>query len=509
MKTQMPIGVDDAGTKLPICKDTVMQEAYRAIGFDFYSWHIWGSTELDEYKIMRDWADHEETGLLVNQEGGPRPAADAKIYDHPGHFYQPDKQIVRALCQSKKFLGFTYDEAEHWQMNGVNVTSGPQPFVSHFADTQNLNLEDAHKAVQNNLKKLMSRCFPGFARNAFNTNKLPVVMLENVFPVMMHMFAKAGFGMSMKLLKESVTPVQLGMALGACAQYHVPLWPCIDMWGLGGYQVQHKPTDVLSALRMSFYTGSQRCYIENFNYEDSLYSSSNGHAVLNEYAEAIRKFRSEELPELKRSWQPHDFRPTIAIIRYEDSDWGQMPAKGWILGTLFGSNVMPDDDTRYWHRIWSLIMHQKTAPVGVNFNQRLGGVTPMNIFFPSNNAGVFDHTVTNAELFSRTKLVFLTGKHISAGTMRMLHGLVKDGVTVVTTSRLAPHGMTLKKNQVFSELKSGDGSWIVCDDVLNTEAAVRLAPMLGSANEFRLGFHNHTVTFRQPNIHQALSVKVS
>lgn len=510
MKTQMPIGVDDAGARKAIYTDPVMQQAYREIGFDFFSWHIWGSTDLPDYIAMRDWADRIGTGLLVNQEGGPRPEGDPAVYVHPGHFYQPSKQIVQALCKSKNFLGFTYDEAEHWQMNGVNVTSSSPVFIPHFVNAEGLTLNETYQSMIVNLKLLMSRHFPRFADNAFRTHKAPIVMLENVFPVMMHLFARAGMGMSMKLLKESVTPVQLGMALGACAQYHVPLWPCIDMWGLGGYQVNHQPHHVLSALRMSFYTGSQRCYVENFNYQDSLYKVENERPVLNAYADVIRKFRSEELPTLKRSWSPHDFRPTIAIIRFEDSDWGQMPAGTWITGNLYGNTkLMPDDQTRYWHRIWSLLMHRKVAPLGVNFNQRLGGATPFQMFFPCNNAGVFDHTVADPDLFSNAKLVFLTGKQISPDTMRMIHALVKKGLTVVTPSHLAPHGMTPTPGKPYTELASGLGSWIQCDDVLLPELSDRLVPMLGATDEFRLGFGQKSVCFKEQGDKNPLGVTVS
>ncbi len=510
MKTQMPIGVDDAGARKPIYADPAMQQAYREIGFDFFSWHIWGSTDMPEYIAMRDWADRNKTGFIVNQEGGPRPPGDPKVYHHPGFFYQPSQEIVKALCKSRNFLGFTYDEAEHWQMNGINVTGGAKEFAPHFVDASGLSLNETYQAMIVNLRQLMNHCYAGLADNAFRTTKTPIVMLENVFPVMMHLFARAGFGMSMKLLKESITPVQLGMALGACAQYHVPLWPCIDMWGLGGYQVNHKPNHVLSALRMSYYTGSQRCYIENFNYEDSLYKVENDRAVLNAYAETIKKFRNEELPTLKRSWQPHDFRPEIAIIRFEDSDWGQMPAGTWITGNLYGNpKLMPDDHTRYWHRIWSLLMHQKVAPLGVNFNQRVGGVTPFSIFHPCNNAGVFDHTVSDPKLFANTKLTFLTGTQISPDTMRVLHTLVKEGMVVVTPSHLAVHGMDATPGKAYTELSSGKGSWIVCDDVLHPEMVQRLAPMLGADDEFRLSFGKHKVCFKQDDQKQPFSVTVS
>ncbi len=493
----MPVGVDEAGSKKWIFDDPAAQEAFEQIGFDFVMHHFWGEPKVAEIDRLDEWAAEKGHGFLINAENSPsgRAPGDPAIYRKPGGFFQPPDKYVQRCLASPRFLGFCFDECEHWVCNGTWVTAG-RSFEPHFYDAEGDALDDAYAGNMHNLGLLMDRVFPGFAERARKPGSVPVVGTENVFPILQHLFARQGLVQMPKLLKETITPVTLAMAMGAAKQYGVQHWTSVDLWGVGGYP-GHSPEELRSALLISYWTGAERTYIENFSYQGSLYAVEDERVELSDYGQVAREFIREYLPEHPRHIRFETFAPEVIIVRFPDSDWGQENPGPWIRRNLYGaSNLVPDEDTRYWLKVWHVISHGTIPVTALNYNTPLG--IPYRVLFPANNVAVYDHLAADPELYRGARLVFLVGKQVDPACLATLEALSEKGLTVVSTSRLAPAEMASVGPEGYAIHATGSGRWIVTNDV--TLAAVRdiLTPFLGRPDELRYVFGDTEVVFTTP-----------
>jgi len=491
----MPLGVDDAGAQKAIFQDPRMAEAFETIGFDFLMFHLHAENTV-ELNGLSDWAKRTSHDFILNQENTSRPPGDPTFYRQPGFFYQPAKEFLARAIASQHFLGVCYDEAEHWVNQGVWITGHNKPFAPHFHDAESETVAQAYAGNLYNLQTLMQSNYPGFATPASGRTG-PIVCTEHVFPAMFHVFARAGISPMPKLLKETVTPVAAGLALGCVRQYGTKYWPCLDLWGptLPALSYpNHSPAELSSALLFAYWTGAERAYIENFNYQGSLYSVTNNHVQLSAWGEAVRVFKHDYLPFNPRAIRAEDFAPEIVILRFPDTDWGQI-STSYTRTNLYGaSNLIRDWQTSYWIRIWHVISHGTIPTNGLNWNA--GFTIPYRFFFPANNVAVYDHLAADPKLFATAKLVFLTGKEISPICQNTLSGLVNRGLTVVTPSYLVPLGMKLG-GEVVKVYPTGLGRWIVTDQVDNNAVATLLRPFLGSPDQMRFVFGRTEVIFRQ------------
>ena len=160
----MPVGVDEAGSDKWIYDDPVAQDAFEQIGFDFVMHHFWGAPTVADIERLDGWAAPHGHGFLINPESSPsgREPGDPRLYRKPGGFFQPPPQYVQRCLASPHFLGFCFDECEHWICNGVWVTGGG-PFMPHFYDAEGDTLADAYAGNRHNLQVLMDHVFAGFA----------------------------------------------------------------------------------------------------------------------------------------------------------------------------------------------------------------------------------------------------------------------------------------------------------------------------------------------------------
>jgi hypothetical protein len=493
----MPVGVDEAGSEKWIYDDAVAQDAFEQIGFDFVMHHFWGQPTIEDIDRLDAWALPHNHGFLINAENSPsgREPGDPAVYERPGGFFHPPREYVERCLASPHFLGFCFDECEHWICNGVWVTAG-RPFQPCFYDAEGRTLDEAYAGNLHNLRLLMGRVFAGFAERAHQPGQTPIVGTENVFPDLQHLFARVGLVQMPKLLKETITPVTLATAMGAAKQYGVQHWTSVDLWGMPGYP-GHSPEELRSALLISYWTGAERTYIENFAYRGSLYAEQNGQARLSAYGEVAREFIREYLPAHPRRVRFEDFAPEIIIVRFPDSDWGQENPGPWIRRNLYGaSNLVPDDDTRYWLKVWHVVSHGAIPHTALNYNTPLG--IPYRVLFPANNVAVYDHTASDPGLYRTARLVFLVGKCIEPECLATLRRLAEAGLTIVATRRLAPRELSQVDPEGYAVHPTGTGRWIVTDDVTLPAVRSLLEPYLGSADELRYVFGDTEVVFTTP-----------
>ena len=507
-ENRMLVGVDDAGSERRVFDDPSAISAFEQIGFDFLMHHLHGDMRSEEFRRAEEWATRYKHSYFINMENSraARMQCTSPLYNRPGRFFCPAKEVVAEFSASPRFLGVIYDEAEHWSTNGTSVTSGGREFKPHFHDAEGETLTQAYEGNMHNLRALMRESYPGLAGNARKPGAYPIVGTENVFPIMQHLFAKAGMVQMPKLLKETITPVTIAMTMGASKQYGVRYWTSVDLWGTAGYP-GHTPDELRSALLFSYWTGAESTYIENLAYEGSLYSVENGEAKLSAYGQVAQSFIKEYLPAHTRGIRFADFAPEIIIVRFEDTDWGQLERKYWIKPWLYGaSNLERDQQTDYWFKIWNVASHGVIPARGLNWNTKIG--IPFRFFIPSNNIAVYDHTASDPKLYSSAKLLFLTGKMISPECMATLKELANGGLTVVTTPDLAPEGMPLNAGAEYTEHKTGHGKWIVTSDVTNPSVKAVLAPFLGKPDEMRYVFGSTEVIFTAPKDNANIDVTV-
>jgi hypothetical protein len=274
-------------------------------------------------------------------------------------------------------------------------------------------------------------------------------------------------------------------------------WTSVDLWGPSGYP-GHSPEELRSALLISYWTGAERTYIENFSYRGSLYAVREGKAELSPYGQVAREFIREYLPKHPRQIRFEDFAPEIIIVRFPDSDWGQENPGPWIRRNLYGaSNLVPDADTRYWLKVWHVISHGTIPPQALNYNTPLG--IPYRVLFPANNVAVYDHTASDARLYRSARLVFLAGKQVDPACLATLQALSRKGLTVVSTRQLAPVAMAGVGPKGYAVYPTEAGRWIVTDDVTLPAVRALVAPYLGRADELRYVFGNTEVVFTTPD----------
>jgi hypothetical protein len=132
-------------------------------------------------------------------------------YEHPGDIHRWDLRMewlnpLLAPGQSAPaFRGIVYDECDHMLLSNNRFANKTHTFDKPFlVNTTDLNLETAFDKLVEAAAAVRTGHYEGRVQ----------LYTEQVWPDLYHLFARAGWSIAPKELKEGITPVVLSVALG-------------------------------------------------------------------------------------------------------------------------------------------------------------------------------------------------------------------------------------------------------------------------------------------------------
>ncbi|MHB1463057.1 MAG: hypothetical protein ACYC1M_17335 [Armatimonadota bacterium] len=487
-------------TNLPV--DPAVEAMLKDVGVNYLNFFVYndgGPTEQDAMAV------YDAQAAMAKRIGAE--------YQLACHHRDIPKAVVRKAAQDPLCDGVLIDELEHvrllWRGNNAGATL--------LADTEHMkDLFDAHDNAVAGWKALGDK-YRGWGIKNLNST--------HVWPVLLSVAAEGGWNPTPKVCKEFYSPVSLAIGMGAALQYDKQLLVDCDLW-FWDLLPGHTPEEYRSNLLLAYWSGADGIYAEGAGYNlvpagrqgmphsfmskisDSIYS-------LSPHGEVLKWFIKEYIPTHPRLWSFRDIKPDIAIIRFEDSCFGQrytgMP------DTLYGAaNLNSDADTEAILQVWNVLTGGQTGRDGISkyratqnmygpnapsINQRDSYLTrPMmanshNFFTPLNNVVVFDDNVS-AEKLRDIPCLILTGKRISPKTWKAVQARVMQGATCVIWAPLATK-LGLKPVGPVTQLTMGKGMIWMTTDFGWTLADSAIAPFRGRADQIRYRFTQGEVVLNQ------------
>lgn len=500
------IGIDNSGDKCPP-GEFLNWSAMEMLGVDFvvYKYRAPKGTVEEEVKKMENLGkafQQANLKVIINVETG-NWNLEMKTSDGYEWVSQPDNlhlfkfppAVLKSLGQSEAIWGIQYDELEHSQITRNLTITLKHPGIERvtLVETTGMNFKSADEAVYQSAKALVSECRSYGIQNVFT---------EHVWPVLFHNFARAGMIPVYKQMKENFSNVWASCAMGACLQYDQELWACLDFWNYNTFP-GHSAETLWSNLLFAYWAGVDKAYVESIgNHTYEIIDNDYNHIQLKERGEALSRFAKEYVPNNPRPYTFRDIEPEIAIIRFDDTEWGQSPDtycssdyKGerityrwndWLFGAY---DLNTSAESEEWIKAWHTITHGIVNQSSLSWNaQNFYGEMPYRCFAPANLPVVFDDQVTKKHL-KGLHLVFLCGLYMSDHTLKDVSSLVKnDGLVVVTSKRFAPDKYVSKYSSGTEIFKDGKGKWIITDDMASDHLKEIVAPWLGKDDEIVLRF---------------------
>lgn len=417
------------------------------------------------------------------------------------HFYDASDAMLAGWGACRRLDGLLYDEAELMQLwrNGsaTGKVTGENSGISQRDATDPYQpwlwrpagrIEEAEAAFTAAASELARR----YARHGVK------LRTEHVLPVLFHSFARAGWTATTKVLKEGWAGPYLACAMGAALQYGRELSVCVDLWD-GARYPGHSPREYGSALRLAYHLGADCIYTESLDADFNnqrlgslILVDKDAYSVTPCGEEALR-FRHAYLPAHPRDYRFRDLRPRVAIIRQEDTCFGQ--ACSWIPDHLFGSTEWHSTGTtEAWLRLWHLLSNGVIPADSLSWHAGSLRSRPHQLFAPQNGVVVFDHRV-KGELLAGVEVIFLTGLGVSPETLAGVEAQVAAGATCVALPHLLPAAVARATGRNGS-LKDGAGRWVATEDFLAPHARQAVQQVLPVEGTLRYRFGNRTVVFR-------------
>jgi len=456
------------------------QAAKRATKFDVHFCDLHFSGDESRLPSALDACDRQETKYVLN-------------FERASVGWIPSDNLIHKLEGRPGFLGFMLDEADHMQINAH------WPVVDYYgyndahylAETEGMDLLSARKVVLESLHLHNAAC---------RVSGKPAAS-EHLFPVMMHTAARAGLTVSPKILKETCGPIMLAVAMGAASQYDAEFWIDVDYWW-HNETIGHSAERFRSALLLAYWSGADQIYVEGGA------AHSNGHPVGWEIEAAYKEFLLEYVPAHPRPYTWRDFKPEIAIVRFDDTCFDERQKYlGEYPGPLYGHFPAGPANTE-WLNIWSLLSHGFVRTDSASHQWEARRFGSRTLFVPLHNVAVFDHEV-RYETLAGVRLIFLTGITISAGTFAAVERCVTEGATCVIPPRLVPPGSDLERIQEITSIPDGNGHWLVvpefyrlhyecfCGGPLDPVLRQTIKPLIGDGDHLVYNFGRWQARFGQ------------
>lgn len=434
--------------------------------------------------------------------------------EHPGGIHRWDLRLewLAAVLPPARpappaLVAITYDECEHMLLSNNRYANSPsntfdRPFL---VNTHGMALTTAYDRLVAEAKSIREDHYQNRVR----------LQTEQVWPDLFHLFARAGWTIAPKLLKENLSSVVMSIALGAAIQYEdsgTAFWASPDLWNMNLYP-GHSPQALRSALLMAYWLGAETIYVENLDFHKwtprhplaaptgSLLSWTDPeHFEVTPHGRVVREMYRDYVPQHPRPIRWQDYDPRVAIIRLPDGGWGQPNGKVASRNRLLGNRDMPlDVAASEWLYVWPILTHGSARPGAISSGNAI--VYPKRIeefFVPIDSVAVFDHNVTARQL-TNVDCLIVCGHALSPPTFQAVSERVAGGATCVIARRLYA--------QHTSEKLPGD--WLIVDDFQDPQIARKLSPFLGPPDVARFRFKHHTVEFRRAEEPDSITVRVA
>lgn len=402
--------------------------------------------------------------------------------------------LASARPQPTALLGINLDEGEHNQLHGNKwVTANPPGSFDkpYYLVTDGMTLPQAFDGLAARAAWLRAQHYQGALR----------LVDEQNWPDLFHIFARSGWTVAPKLLKENFSSPVMAAALGAALQYAAQgadLWVCCDLNKWTNYP-GWSPQALRSSLLMAYWLGASSIYVENMDYDNagsrhpladpkgSLVAWSDAdHYTLTNYGRIVRDFYKTYVPRNPRPFDWRDYRPRVAIIRLPDGCVGP-PDAAW-RDRLLGMRDKPADAaSAEWLKVWPLLTRGaiNAGALNLNYNSVYANPLAAPFFVPIDSVAVFDHTVHGAVLDS-VRCFVVCGHALSSETFADLRRRAAAGATCIIARRL------------YTQFASGalPGDWLIVDDFADPAVARKLAPFAPPSGVARFRFKEHIVEFR-------------
>lgn len=407
--------------------------------------------------------------------------------------------------------GVIYDEVDYMQLASAKYSNGArEDFDAPFlVNTDGMPLETAYERLVEACRSLRIDHYQNRIR----------LQTEQVWPDLYHIFARAGWTVAPKLLKEGLSSPYLCIALGAAVQYQregANFWVSPDLWNRHSYP-GHSPQALRSAMMMGYELGAEGIYVENFDSmlkaprhplagpSGSLIAWSDPeHFTVTPYGEVVRDFYRKYVPSHPRWTDWRDYDPRVAIIRLPDGGWGQYStgpgyAEASSRNRLLGNREMPlDEAASEWLKIWPILTHGVVREGALSSQNHF--VYPKGIekfFVPIDSVAVFDHRV-EADRLRNVDCMIVCGHALSRPTFEAVRDRVANGATCIIARRL------------YDKYAKGalPGDWLVVDDFKDPAIAEKLEPFLGPPDLARFRFKNCLVEFRSGTVDDSIEVLI-
>ncbi|HHU84779.1 MAG TPA: hypothetical protein GXZ23_06380 [Clostridiales bacterium] len=403
------------------------------------------------------------------------------------HRLEVHPDFVKALNSKNTLIGLMYDEFEHTIINR-NISIAME---SRFkTDLPVFPVPDTKDPIEQG--EILETQLNEYIENAKVKHGDMLFLGEHVFPVLYHKFATSGITPNFKSQKEGISNIQFSIAAGATLQYNKPLFNCVDMWFMLKHP-GHDANEMYNNLKFAYYAGVNYVYVETSN---PFFDKTGETKHLNENGRAFIRF-ANEYANNERDYDIQDYHPEIAIIRMDDTYWGQGSVPLPWRNNLFGNDkVKPDYKAKEWLEVFHLLSHGEVPKSSFTWNRiNIQALRKHHSFCTLNSTVVFDDKVKKEQLES-VKLAFLCGYRISADTLKAVTEMVKDkGMVVVTSKRFAPDYILSQVKGKYCEIIDGKGKWIITDSFSSNKLKKALETYLGKKGEIRLTFKDREIKF--------------